>query len=169
MTSRLMSPRSLQAPLSPPLDTKKTWAPRVFTPIYSRIQATIQSHLKIHHIQQWSLNSDQEGSSEVPKLRIESKNQENGALEVVTRRTTRKTPVRPFLAQVSLVLVQCSLSSSLEFEEEILTIEVQDNEATLLSDEEITLDAPSQGTMASGSGGEEPEFDYDLTHYDIDD
>ncbi|GKD29666.1 hypothetical protein Tco_1240444 [Tanacetum coccineum] len=40
---------------------------------------------------------------------------------------------------------------SLEFEEEILTIEVQDNEATPLSDEEITLDADSQGTMASGS------------------
>ncbi|GJX72311.1 peroxidase 3-like protein [Tanacetum coccineum] len=58
---------------------------------------------------------------------------------------------------------------ALDFEEEILTIEVQDNEATPLSDEEITLDAASQGTMASGSGGEEPEFDYDLTHYDIDD
>ncbi|GKB06527.1 zinc finger BED domain-containing protein RICESLEEPER 2 [Tanacetum coccineum] len=62
-----------------------------------------------------------------------------------------------------------SLEGALDFEEEILTIEVQDNEATPLSDEEITLDAASQGTMASGSGGEEPEFDYDLTHYDIDD
>ncbi|GJR92325.1 retrovirus-related pol polyprotein from transposon TNT 1-94 [Tanacetum coccineum] len=62
-----------------------------------------------------------------------------------------------------------SLECALDFEEEILTIEVQDNEATPLSDEEITLDAASQGTMASGSGGEEPEFDYDLTHYDIDD
>ncbi|GJY30178.1 zinc finger BED domain-containing protein RICESLEEPER 2-like protein [Tanacetum coccineum] len=59
--------------------------------------------------------------------------------------------------------------SALDFEEEILTIEVQDNEATPLSDEEITLDAASQGTMASGSGGEEPDFDYDLTNYDIDD
>ncbi|GJY91012.1 zinc finger BED domain-containing protein RICESLEEPER 2-like protein [Tanacetum coccineum] len=62
-----------------------------------------------------------------------------------------------------------SLEGALDFEEEILTIEVQDNEATPLSDEEITLDAASQGTMASGSGGEEPEFDYDLTHNDIDD
>ncbi|GJY52732.1 zinc finger BED domain-containing protein RICESLEEPER 2-like protein [Tanacetum coccineum] len=56
---------------------------------------------------------------------------------------------------------------ALDFEEEILTIEVQDNEA--IYDEEITLDAASQGTIASGSGGEELEFDYDLTHYDIDD
>ncbi|GJZ91757.1 zinc finger BED domain-containing protein RICESLEEPER 2 [Tanacetum coccineum] len=62
-----------------------------------------------------------------------------------------------------------SLEGTLDFEEEILTIEVQDNEATPLSDEEITLDVASQGTMASGSGGEELEFDYDLTHYDIDD
>ncbi|GJZ85482.1 hypothetical protein Tco_0650821 [Tanacetum coccineum] len=62
-----------------------------------------------------------------------------------------------------------SLEGALYFEEDILTIEVQDNEATPLSDEEITLDAASQGTMASGSGGEEPEFDYDLTNYDIDD
>ncbi|GKD17990.1 hypothetical protein Tco_1207148 [Tanacetum coccineum] len=62
-----------------------------------------------------------------------------------------------------------SLEGALDFGKEILTIEVQDNEATPLSDEEITLDAASQGTMASGSGGEEPKFDYDLTHYDIDD
>nr|GEV91144.1 zinc finger, BED-type, phospholipase-like, homeodomain-like protein [Tanacetum cinerariifolium] len=61
------------------------------------------------------------------------------------------------------------LFGALDFEEEILTIEVQDNEATPLSDEEITLDVACQGTMASGSGGEEPESDYDLTHYDIDD
>ncbi|GJS24463.1 hypothetical protein Tco_0453095 [Tanacetum coccineum] len=61
-----------------------------------------------------------------------------------------------------------SLKGTLDFEEEILTIEVQNNEATPLSDEEITLDAASQGTMASGSGGEKPDFDYDLTNYDID-
>ncbi|GKB84484.1 zinc finger BED domain-containing protein RICESLEEPER 2-like protein [Tanacetum coccineum] len=34
-----------------------------------------------------------------------------------------------------------SLEGALDFKEEILTIEVQDNEATPLSDEEITLDA----------------------------
>ncbi|GJS28314.1 retrovirus-related pol polyprotein from transposon TNT 1-94 [Tanacetum coccineum] len=44
-------------------------------------------------------NSDQEGSSEVPKLRIEAKNQEKRTLEVVTRRTNPKTPFRPILAQ----------------------------------------------------------------------
>ncbi|GKD41242.1 zinc finger BED domain-containing protein RICESLEEPER 2-like protein [Tanacetum coccineum] len=38
------------------------------------------------------------------------------------------------------------------------------NEATPLSDEEIALDAASQGTMASGSGGEEQDFDFDLTN-----
>ncbi|GJX32996.1 zinc finger BED domain-containing protein RICESLEEPER 2-like protein [Tanacetum coccineum] len=73
--------------------------------------------------------------------------------------STRRTKLTPSSLEM------CAL----DFEEEILTIEVQDNEATPLSDEEITLDAASQGTMASGSGGEEPEFDYDLTNYDIDD
>nr|GEV65099.1 ribonuclease H-like domain-containing protein [Tanacetum cinerariifolium] len=43
--------------------------------------------------------SDQRGSSEVPKIRIEAKNQEKRALEVVTRRTNQKTLIRPVLAQ----------------------------------------------------------------------
>ncbi|GKD42106.1 hypothetical protein Tco_1266751, partial [Tanacetum coccineum] len=55
------------------------------------------------------------------------------------------------------------------FEDEILDVEVQENEATPLSDEEITLDTASQGTMASGSGGEEQDFDFDLMNYGIDD
>nr|GEV25825.1 synaptobrevin, longin-like domain protein [Tanacetum cinerariifolium] len=42
---------------------------------------------------------DQEGSREVPKMRIEAKNHEKGALEVVTRRTNPKTLIRPVLAQ----------------------------------------------------------------------
>ncbi|GJU29053.1 hypothetical protein Tco_1172642 [Tanacetum coccineum] len=58
----------------------------------------------------WSLKSDQEGSSEVPKLRIEAKNQEKGTLEVVTRRTNPKTQFRPVLAQhVYLRLYPASL------------------------------------------------------------
>ncbi|GKB07037.1 hypothetical protein Tco_0835270 [Tanacetum coccineum] len=59
-----------------------------------------------------------------------------------------------------------TLENALDFEDEVLDAEVQENEATPLSDEEIALDAASQGIMASGSGGEEPEFDYDLTNYD---
>ncbi|GJR63117.1 hypothetical protein Tco_1505279 [Tanacetum coccineum] len=51
-----------------------------------------------------SLKSDQEGSSEVPKLKIEAKNHEKEALEVVTRRTNPKILFRPILAQeLSLV------------------------------------------------------------------
>ncbi|GJS13941.1 hypothetical protein Tco_0408413 [Tanacetum coccineum] len=61
-----------------------------------------------------------------------------------------------------------TLENALDFEDEILDAEVQD-EATPLSDEEIALDAASQGTMATGSGGEEQDFDYDLTNYGIDD
>nr|GEV53968.1 zinc finger BED domain-containing protein RICESLEEPER 2-like [Tanacetum cinerariifolium] len=59
-----------------------------------------------------------------------------------------------------------TLENALDFEDEVLDAQVQENEATPLSDEEIALDATSQGTMASGSGGEELEFDYDLTNYD---
>ncbi|GJR46479.1 zinc finger BED domain-containing protein RICESLEEPER 2-like protein [Tanacetum coccineum] len=59
-----------------------------------------------------------------------------------------------------------TLENALDFEDEVLDAEVQENEATPLFDEEITLDAASQGTVASGSGGEESEFDYDLTNYD---
>nr|GEW02466.1 hypothetical protein [Tanacetum cinerariifolium] len=62
-------------------------------------------------------------------------------------------------------------STSLEmyFKEEILDAEVQQNEAILLSEEEIALDvASSEGTMfGSGSGGE--EVDYDMTNYGYDD
>ncbi|GJW88236.1 hypothetical protein Tco_0163576 [Tanacetum coccineum] len=46
---------------------------------------TIQTHLKTHQVQQWSSKSNQEGSSEVLNLKIEAKNQEKGALEVMTR------------------------------------------------------------------------------------
>ncbi|GJZ68253.1 zinc finger BED domain-containing protein RICESLEEPER 2 [Tanacetum coccineum] len=50
-----------------------------------------------------------------------------------------------------------NLENALDFEEEILDAEVLENESIPLSDEEIALDAASQG-----SGGE--EFDYDLTN-----
>ncbi|GJZ43935.1 zinc finger BED domain-containing protein RICESLEEPER 2-like protein [Tanacetum coccineum] len=62
-----------------------------------------------------------------------------------------------------------ALENALDFEDDILDAEVQEKDSTPLSDEEITLDAASQGTMASGSGGEEQDFDFDLTIYGIDD
>ncbi|GJW75322.1 hypothetical protein Tco_0134692 [Tanacetum coccineum] len=53
----------------------------------------------------------------------------------------------------------------LDFKEEILDAEVQQNEAIPLSEEEIALDvASSESTMSgSGSGGE--EVDYDMMNY----
>nr|GEW80679.1 zinc finger BED domain-containing protein RICESLEEPER 2-like [Tanacetum cinerariifolium] len=62
-----------------------------------------------------------------------------------------------------------TLENALDIEDEIFDAEVQENEATPLSVDDIALDAASQGTMASGSGGEEQNFDYDLTNYGIDD
>ncbi|GJW58099.1 zinc finger BED domain-containing protein RICESLEEPER 2-like protein [Tanacetum coccineum] len=61
------------------------------------------------------------------------------------------------------------LENPINFEEEILNAEVQQNEAIPLSEEEIALDvASSEGTMSgSGSGGE--EVDYDMTNYGYDD
>nr|GEV95425.1 zinc finger BED domain-containing protein RICESLEEPER 2 [Tanacetum cinerariifolium] len=44
-----------------------------------------------------------------------------------------------------------TLENTLDFENEVLDTEVQANEATPLSDEEMALDAASQGTMAFGS------------------
>ncbi|GJW76110.1 zinc finger, CCHC-type containing protein [Tanacetum coccineum] len=57
--------------------------------------------------------SDQGGSREVPKIRIEAKNQEKEAIEVISRRTKPKTPFRPILAQE-----RSSRKTSLERHEE---------------------------------------------------
>ncbi|GKF82248.1 hypothetical protein Tco_0243904, partial [Tanacetum coccineum] len=62
-----------------------------------------------------------------------------------------------------------TLENARYFEDEILDAKVQENEATPLSDEEIAQDVASQGVMASGLGGEEQDFDYDLRTYGIDD
>nr|GEZ79877.1 zinc finger BED domain-containing protein RICESLEEPER 2 [Tanacetum cinerariifolium] len=61
------------------------------------------------------------------------------------------------------------LEKPIDFEEEIFDVEVQQNEAILLSKEEIALDvASSKGTMSGlGSGGE--KVDYDMTNYGYDD
>nr|GEV20077.1 hypothetical protein [Tanacetum cinerariifolium] len=63
-----------------------------------------------------------------------------------------------------------TLETPVDFEEEILNAEVQENEAIPLSDKEIALDAASsEGSMSGpGSGGEEAEanYGYDVYHDD---
>ncbi|GJY98110.1 zinc finger BED domain-containing protein RICESLEEPER 2 [Tanacetum coccineum] len=51
---------------------------------------------------------------------------------------------------------KCPLEIPLDFEEDVLDDEVQRNEAIPLSDEEITLDASSEGTLSPGG----PWYDY---------
>ncbi|GKC40778.1 zinc finger BED domain-containing protein RICESLEEPER 3 [Tanacetum coccineum] len=61
------------------------------------------------------------------------------------------------------------LETPVDFEEEILDVEVQENEAIPLSDEETALDAASsEGSMSGpGSGGEEAaDYGYDVYHDD---
>nr|GFA23288.1 zinc finger BED domain-containing protein RICESLEEPER 2 [Tanacetum cinerariifolium] len=54
-----------------------------------------------------------------------------------------------------------TLETPVDFEEEILDAEVQENEAIPLSDEEITLDAASsEGSMSGPSSGGEEAADY---------
>ncbi|GJY76827.1 zinc finger BED domain-containing protein RICESLEEPER 2 [Tanacetum coccineum] len=60
-----------------------------------------------------------------------------------------------------------TLETPVDFEEEILDAEVQENEAIPLSDEEIALDAASSECSMSvpGSGAEEGDYGYDMTNY----
>nr|GEU34617.1 hypothetical protein [Tanacetum cinerariifolium] len=51
---------------------------------------------------------------------------------------------------------KCPLEIPLDFEEDVFDDEVQRNEAILLSDEEIALDASSEGTLSPGG----PQYDY---------
>ncbi|GJT14745.1 zinc finger BED domain-containing protein RICESLEEPER 2 [Tanacetum coccineum] len=51
---------------------------------------------------------------------------------------------------------KCPLETPLDFEEGVFDDEVQQNEAIPLSDEEIALDASSEGTMSPGG----PRYDY---------
>ncbi|GJX56301.1 hypothetical protein Tco_0286198 [Tanacetum coccineum] len=51
---------------------------------------------------------------------------------------------------------KCHLETPLDFEEGVFDDEVQQNEAIPLSDEEIALDASSEGTMSPGG----PRYDY---------
>ncbi|GKC62070.1 hypothetical protein Tco_1089668, partial [Tanacetum coccineum] len=51
---------------------------------------------------------------------------------------------------------KCPLETPLDFEEGVFDDEVQQNEVIPLSDEEIALDASSEGTMSPGG----PRYDY---------
>nr|GFC85616.1 hypothetical protein [Tanacetum cinerariifolium] len=60
------------------------------------------------------------------------------------------------------------LENPVDFKEDILDAEVQQNEAIPLSEEEIAIDvASSEGTM-SGSDSRREEADYDMTNYGYD-
>nr|GEZ85753.1 hypothetical protein [Tanacetum cinerariifolium] len=61
------------------------------------------------------------------------------------------------------------LENPIDFEQEILDAEVQQNEAIPLTEEEIAIDVASgEGTM-SGSGSRGEEDDYDMMNYGYDD
>ncbi|GKD68857.1 hypothetical protein Tco_1322947 [Tanacetum coccineum] len=54
---------------------------------------------------------------------------------------------------------KCPLETPLDFEKGVFDDEVKQNEAFPLSDEEIALDASSEGTMSPGG----PRYDYILS------
>ncbi|GKE81472.1 zinc finger BED domain-containing protein RICESLEEPER 2 [Tanacetum coccineum] len=59
-----------------------------------------------------------------------------------------------------------TLETPVDFEEEILDAEVQENEVIPLSDEEIALDAASSEGSMFGPGSEgEDDYVYDMTNY----
>ncbi|GJV13311.1 zinc finger BED domain-containing protein RICESLEEPER 2 [Tanacetum coccineum] len=60
---------------------------------------------------------------------------------------------------------KCPLKIPLDFKEDVLDDEVQRNEAILLSDEDIALDASSEGTLSPGG----PRFDYMMSSEEAED
>ncbi|GJZ64041.1 RNA-directed DNA polymerase, eukaryota [Tanacetum coccineum] len=60
---------------------------------------------------------------------------------------------------------KCPLETPLDFEESVFDDEVQQNEAIPLSDEEIALDASSEGTMSPGG----PRYDYMVSSEEAED
>ncbi|GJZ10128.1 zinc finger BED domain-containing protein RICESLEEPER 2 [Tanacetum coccineum] len=87
---------------------------------------------------------------------------------VLSIRRTRLTPaslkmcmcLKDHLDAQDRIQNTSSLEHSLDFEEDILEEEVQDNEAIPLSDEEIALDEAASEAMSngSGSGGEDDDL-----------
>ncbi|GKE44145.1 zinc finger BED domain-containing protein RICESLEEPER 3 [Tanacetum coccineum] len=79
----------------------------------------------------------------------------------------------PVLSRMTMDILSVQATSvasgsafSTNFEDEILDAEVQENEAIPLSDEEIAIDADEGSMFGPGSGGEEPEYGYDVHHDD---
>ncbi|GJU43195.1 zinc finger BED domain-containing protein RICESLEEPER 2 [Tanacetum coccineum] len=60
---------------------------------------------------------------------------------------------------------KCPLETPLDFEEDVFDDEVQRNEAIPLSDEEIALDASSEGTLSPGG----PRYDYMMSSEEAED
>ncbi|GJS05871.1 hypothetical protein Tco_0575177 [Tanacetum coccineum] len=60
---------------------------------------------------------------------------------------------------------KCPLKTPLDFEEDVFDDEVQQNEAIPLSDEEIALDASSEGIMSLGG----PRYDYMVSSEEAED
>ncbi|GJR65657.1 zinc finger BED domain-containing protein RICESLEEPER 2 [Tanacetum coccineum] len=60
---------------------------------------------------------------------------------------------------------KCPLEIPLDFEEDVFDDEVQQNEAIPLSDEEIALDASSEGTLSPGG----PRYDYMMSSEEAED
>nr|GEU96459.1 zinc finger BED domain-containing protein RICESLEEPER 2 [Tanacetum cinerariifolium] len=83
---------------------------------------------------------------------------------VLSIRRTRLTPaflemcmcLKDHLDAKERKLDKCPLKIPLDFEEDVFDDEVKRNEAIPLSDEEIALDASSEGTLSSGG----PRYDY---------
>ncbi|GJX23822.1 zinc finger BED domain-containing protein RICESLEEPER 2 [Tanacetum coccineum] len=89
---------------------------------------------------------------------------------VLSIRRTRLTPaylemcmcLKDHLDSQDRIQSTSSLEHSLDFEEDILEEEVQDNEAIPLSDDEIALDEAASEAMSngSGSGGEDVDLSW---------
>ncbi|GJU88078.1 zinc finger BED domain-containing protein RICESLEEPER 2 [Tanacetum coccineum] len=91
--------------------------------------------------------------------------------QVLSIRRTRVTPaslemcmcLKDHLDSQDRIQNTSSLEHSLDFEEDILEEEVQDNEATPLSDEEIALDEAASETMSNGSSSRGEDIDLTLS------
>ncbi|GJR09701.1 zinc finger BED domain-containing protein RICESLEEPER 2 [Tanacetum coccineum] len=90
---------------------------------------------------------------------------------VLSIRRTRLTPaslemcmcLKDHLDATERIQHISNLENALDFEEEILDEEVQENEAIALSDEETTLDEAASEARSNGSGSGEEEFDMTLS------
>ncbi|GJU36806.1 hypothetical protein Tco_1185160 [Tanacetum coccineum] len=75
----------------------------------------------------------------VPKIRIEAKNQEKGTLEVVTRHTNPKTPIRPILGDELIK----EPSKKQKVDDNTNTIELKQLMKIIPDEEEVAIDAIS--------------------------